>query len=223
MRVLVKDVMSKGVVKLNKDWSVRKVAQIFLERVIDGAPVVDNENRVVGIFTKTHLMRALEKSLDMPIEPLMNKNVIFISHTLPVEEALNIPVGRLPVVDDDGNMVGWLTRTDLAFAFIDKYKKSIEGLSAILDSLYVGVVAVDRRGQLSLINRKAADLLNLNPSAVLGESVDKIIPELPVNKAIVKNQTITGVDLTRSGFPAVADITPILSNGEITGAVAVFR
>ncbi|ADG81520.1 sigma-54-dependent Fis family transcriptional regulator [Thermincola potens] len=222
MRVLIKDVMSKGVVKLHKDWPVRKAAQIFLERVIDGAPVVDNENRVVGIFTKTHLMRALDKSLDMPVERLMNKNVIFISETLPVEEALNIPVGRLPVVDDDGNMVGWLTRTDLAFAFIDQYKKAIEGLSAILDSLYVGVLAVDRKGQISLVNKKAAGLLDIDPAKVLGISVDQVLP-LPVNKAIVKNQSIIGLDLSGSGYPAVADITPVVSNGEVTGAVAVFR
>lgn len=190
MRVLIKDVMSKGVVKLHKDWPVRKAAQIFLERVIDGAPVVDNENRVVGIFTKTHLMRALDKSLDMPVERLMNKNVIFISETLPVEEALNIPVGRLPVVDDDGNMVGWLTRTDLAFAFIDQYKKAIEGLSAILDSLYVGVLAVDRKGQISLVNKKAAGLLDIDPAKVLGISVDQVLP-LPVNKAIVKTRVLS--------------------------------
>lgn len=223
MRVLIKDVMSRGVVRLHKDWSVRKAAQIFLERVIDGAPVIDNDNRVVGIFTKTHLMRALEKSLDMPIEPLMNKNVIFISETLPVEEALNIPVGRLPVVDDDGNMVGWLTRTDLAFSFIDQYKKSIEGLTAIVDSLYVGVIAIDRAGLISLMNKKALELLDLVPGEALGHSVEKILPDLPFHKVIMENQSIPNVSLAKVGNSLTADISPIVSGGEVTGAVIVIK
>ena len=66
MRVYVKDVMSKGVVKLSRDQTIKEVNQLFLDRVIDGAPVVDGAGKVIGVFTKTHLMRAMGRSLDTP-------------------------------------------------------------------------------------------------------------------------------------------------------------
>jgi predicted transcriptional regulator len=44
MQLLVREVMSKNLIKLKKNQTVGEVAQIFLSRVIDGAPVVDDKS-----------------------------------------------------------------------------------------------------------------------------------------------------------------------------------
>ena len=221
MRVLVRDVMSKGVLKLRKDQTIKEVNQLFLDRVIDGAPVVDNDGKVVGVFTKTHLMRAIGKPLDTPIEWLMNKNVISIGETMPVEEAMNIPVGRLPVVDKEGKMVGWLTRTDLASAFMDHYKKSIEGLSKIIDLAVYGILAINPEGKINVFNRKAEELWGINAENIIGQSVGELFPALEMEAILRKREPRSGTIIVDEILYKI-EMNPIIVDGELRGAVSRF-
>lgn len=217
MRVFVKDVMSKGVVKLRKYQTIGEVKQLFLERVIDGAPVVDESGKVIGIFTKTHLMRAMGKPLDTPIELLMNRNVISISESMPVEEAMNIPVGRLPVVNSNGLMVGWLTRTDLASAFVNQYKKSIDWFWNIFNSTSHGIISVESDGRVSMVNKEAQKILDVTADKVMGKQAKEVFPDLKFLDVLKTGKKET---FKLSNINAMVDINPILINGNQSGAVA---
>lgn len=223
MRVLVKDVMSKGVLKLKKSDTIQDVARIFVDRIIDGAPVVDESGKIVGVFTKTHLLKAFGKPLDTPIEMLMNKNIISIGETMPVEEALNIPVGRLPVVNEQGVMVGWLTRTDLAFAFLDNYKKSIESLETIFDSIYHGLLAVDGQGIITSINRSLKRMWDFWEYSYEGLHISEVFPGLGMEQVLKTGEPVLGLRLEIRDKLNTIDMTPIIRQGTVEGAVAVVR
>jgi len=222
MRVLVKDVMSRGVLKLKKGQTIKEVSQLFVDRLIDGAPVVDNRGKVIGVFTKTHLMKAIGKPLDTPIEILMNKNVISIGETMPIEEAMNIPVGRLPVVDQEGKMVGWLTRTDLAEAFHNQYQKSIESLTRVIDSTAHGIMAIDSAGVISFFNKSAEKLWRVTGENIIGLPVGEVFPVMNM-ESILEDGEPFSMQLEVDGVPFKIEITPILVDGETTGAVAQFH
>jgi len=223
MRVLVKDVMSRGVLKLRKDDTLQDVARIFVDRVIDGAPVVDENGKIVGVFTKTHLLKAFGKPLDTPVYKLMNKNVITIGETMPVEEALNIPVGRLPVVNQQGVMIGWLTRTDLAFAFLDNYKKAMESLETIFDSTYQGVLAVNGDGVITMINRSLKMMWDFWEYSYEGLHISEVFPGLGVDKVLKTGEPVLGLRMEIHDKLHTIDITPIVRQGSREGAVAVVR
>ena len=62
-----KDVMVPEPVCVEPSTTVRQLARIFEEHEISGAPVVDKEGRVIGIVTKTDLIRRCsEGTLDVP-------------------------------------------------------------------------------------------------------------------------------------------------------------
>lgn len=221
MRVFVRDVMSKAVLKLRRDMTIKEVNQLFIERVIDGAPVVDDDGKVVGIFTKTHLMRAMGKSLDTPIERLMNRNVISIGESMPVEEAMNIPVGRLPVVNKDGKMVGWLTRTDLASAFLDHYKKAIEGLSSVIDSAAHGIMAIDAEGRITVFNKTGERLWGVEAEKIVGFPVNEVFPVMKM-ETVLKSGEPVSFQLQVDGVIFRIDMTPMKNKDEVNGVVAEF-
>ena len=50
-KILVGDVMTKRVAKLNPDDKVGSVAEIFLENLFEAIPIVDDDNTLVGIVT----------------------------------------------------------------------------------------------------------------------------------------------------------------------------
>lgn len=225
MQLLVKDVMSKNLIKLKKDNTVGDVAQVFLARVIDGAPVVDDKSKVIGIFTKTHLIRAMAMGtpLQTPIERLMAKNIITISEKMLAEEALSIPVGRLPVVNDKGALVGWLTRTDLANAFFSRYQPLMENLLPALNTTRVALVLVNTEGFITICNQATEEIWGLQEGSTF---IDRHVEEVFSTKKIsivLRTGTPAAEILTVKRATIAAQYTPLMNEEQVTGVVAVFQ
>ena len=56
----VEDIMQKEVIKFNELDKIVDVAQSFRENKISGAPVVNEENHVVGVISEGDIMRLIE-------------------------------------------------------------------------------------------------------------------------------------------------------------------
>jgi CBS domain-containing protein len=52
-----KDIMRKNVLTVDPELTVQEVMQLFLDRHITGAPVVDEEDKLVGVISQTDLLR----------------------------------------------------------------------------------------------------------------------------------------------------------------------
>jgi CBS domain-containing protein len=144
-RILIKDVMTKNVIAVKKDTKVSELIEILTKNRISGVPVVDEENRVIGIVseadllftTKTGKIRGLREFLkrligeeystlatplsgDLKVEDIMTSTVITASPDMDIEEASKIlsekRIKRLPVVDENGKLIGIITRHDLVSA-----------------------------------------------------------------------------------------------------------
>ncbi len=105
-------------VVLKPGMTIREAARLLAERMIRGAPVVDEEGRLRGIITLTDIARAVaDGRLDARVEEYMKRNVITIREDQDILEAINTMnryrIGRLVVVDMSGRLVGIVTRTDI--------------------------------------------------------------------------------------------------------------
>lgn len=56
MEKLVAEVMTRGVVTVRADLDVHELEKLFLDRRIHGAPVVDENDRLVGVVSQTDLL-----------------------------------------------------------------------------------------------------------------------------------------------------------------------
>jgi len=68
--LLVKEIMTKDVISFKPDDSLISVANKFIEKHISAGPVVDAENRVVGVISESDLMKILEYHKDLGAELL---------------------------------------------------------------------------------------------------------------------------------------------------------
>lgn len=55
----IKDVMSKSVVSITPNIGIRQIYKIFCEKEFGGLPVVNKENKIVGIVTKSELLAVI--------------------------------------------------------------------------------------------------------------------------------------------------------------------
>ncbi|HEX3033060.1 MAG TPA: CBS domain-containing protein [Bacillota bacterium] len=225
MQLLVRDVMTRNIIKLKKTTTIGEAAQIFLDRSIDGAPIIDDKNRVTGIFTKTHLIRAMAigTPLNIQVDKVMSRNIITINEKMLAEEALSIPVGRLPVVDDQGNLVGWLTRTDLANAFSAAIKPLMEGLLPALNRTGVALVSVDSEGIINIYNQATEVVLGITPgSTMIGQPMEVILPGQMMAQVLETGKPTSEI-LYLNNRTYAAQYSPIITDEQVTGGVAIYQ
>ncbi|NJD99951.1 CBS domain-containing protein [Thermococcus sp. LS1] len=106
-------------VKPNDD--LKKAVRLMLEMDYRRVIVVDNENRVLGILTVGDIVRRYlsknEKLKNVTIEKYYQKNVGVVWRGTPLKAALKALLlcnaMAIPVIDDNGNLVGMVDETDL--------------------------------------------------------------------------------------------------------------
>ena len=57
--MLVKDIMTKDVVTVKKDASIREIAQTIVDRDVSGLPVVDDDGTVCGIVSRRDIVKMM--------------------------------------------------------------------------------------------------------------------------------------------------------------------
>ena len=113
----ISDVMTREIKCLAPVETMHAVVDLLRQNRISGAPVLDGD-RLVGVISQEDLMRALaDHDRDALISKYMSTNVITVKSYEPVVKALETftrtQVGRLPVVDENGNLVGMITKGDI--------------------------------------------------------------------------------------------------------------
>lgn len=122
-------IMKTGVVSIGMDATLNAALEICSDQGIRHLPVVDEENRLVGILTdrdiRYHLSPRLgtlsENSSDRAllqrhVHVVMSRSVIVGSPEMTLAEGARLMlthrVGCLPIVDSDSRIVGLVTTSD---------------------------------------------------------------------------------------------------------------
>ncbi len=114
----IEEVMSHNAHCLFPDLKMQEVVEFFRQNRISGAPVLSREGELVGVISMEDLIRALRVyDLEAPVSQYMSSQLITVNGKDPVVEALkkfvSMNVGRLPVVDGTGKLIGILTKGDI--------------------------------------------------------------------------------------------------------------
>ena len=113
----VGEIASRDVISLTMDNSIKDAAKKLAENEIDGAPVME-KGKVVGVFNVTDLVNAIANDKeDLTVGELMSSNVVIVNEDLKIANAIEVmlkkSISRLIVADNDQNLLGIVTRTDL--------------------------------------------------------------------------------------------------------------
>ncbi len=137
-RISVRDVMTKNVIKITADADFNEATNLLSENRISGLPVVDEDNRVIGLITEADVLsmagmrkghafkdiirHILGEPLSGPkksrrLRDVMTSPAITTGPDADIREvALTLDekrIKRLPVVDDQGRLIGVISRADI--------------------------------------------------------------------------------------------------------------
>ena len=113
----VGDIASRDVISFKMDCNIKEAAKKLTSNEIDGAPVM-KDGKVVGVFTVTDLVKAIaQDNEDKTVGDLMSTNVVIVNEDLKIANAIEVmlkkSISRLIIADNDNNLLGIVTRTDL--------------------------------------------------------------------------------------------------------------
>ena len=128
-------------VTIRRGATVRDALRMMEEYHIGGIPVVDDGGSWVGIVTNRDLR--FERDLDRLVDEVMtSENLITTNQSTNLEEAADIlqrhKIEKLPVVDNDGKLVGLVTYKDITKAK-DKPNACKDALGRLRVAAGVGV------------------------------------------------------------------------------------
>jgi CBS domain-containing protein len=137
----VRDVMVAPVITVKPSTTVREVAQLFLEKRISAAPVIDSQQKLVGIVSEGDLLHRVEagterhrswwlegfigndtlaaeyvKAHGRKVSDVMTRKVITASPQTPLHEVATLmeknAIKRVPILEN-GQLVGIVSRANL--------------------------------------------------------------------------------------------------------------
>lgn len=102
-------------VTISKDHTVGDALTLMRENKIGGIPVIDAQNRLIGIVTNRDLR--FQRDMLRKIDDVMTKENLITTHNTDLEHAADVllvnKIEKLPVVDNDGHLVGLITYRDI--------------------------------------------------------------------------------------------------------------
>ena len=163
MNATVKDVMSTHVIAVRKNAPFKDMAARLREHRISAFPVLDEDNKVIGVVSEGDLLtkEALEfsatsrvsgmlhhreqaKAAATTAEDLMTKPPVtvgpdeFATHAARLMYARRVK--RLPVVDDDGHLIGIVSRADVLSVYS---RPDADIRDEVIDNIILGMLLCD--------------------------------------------------------------------------------
>ena len=153
--VKVRELMTTDVIAFKPSDKVHQVAETFRSKRISGAPVIDDQRKVIGVISEADIMKLtatvpfpdidplnpfpvfsltayrkkvekipdeIETLFEGSVKDVMTKDPVTISPDDSVLDAARLmhkdDFNRIPVVDDEGKLVGLIARADIIGLFV---------------------------------------------------------------------------------------------------------
>lgn len=160
--MFVSQSMTSKVVTVTRDMPIRQAYEVMNKNKIRHLPVIDDDNRLLGIITDRDIRSALpskfaqgvydeqeeRKFRELQVAEVMTAKPVTISPTDTLQDALLLiqatKVGAFPVVDQENRLKGIISVRDLLRAFIN-----VLGIGQ--PGTLLGIVVEEKVGQLKRI------------------------------------------------------------------------
>jgi len=150
-------------ITLNADATVADALTIMRENKIGGIPVVDGEQKLIGIITNRDL-RFLKDS-SQPVTEVMTKNRLITAKSgVGLEEAEDIlqehKIEKLPIVDEHGKLTGLITYKDI-LKNIDRPNACKDEFGRLRVGAAVGVTP-DITDRVAMLKNAGVDIISVD-------------------------------------------------------------
>lgn len=176
--IVVAQILSRDPQLVSPQMGVYEIASLMQKYGYEGYPVVEN-GQIIGLVTRRAVDRAIAHKLNLTARQIMEAGQVTVSPNESLETVQSLMTlsgwGQIPVVSDDGKIIGIVTRTDVIKALpvggrlpsrvnlANRLEKILPTAQVILIKL-VSKIALENRLALYIVGGFVRDLLLEKPS-----------------------------------------------------------
>ena len=126
---LVRERMSAPPLTVQVDTSYQQALRLMDKQRLHHLPVVNGAGQLLGIVTERDLLLAASHygMADIEVAEIMHKGAVTATPAMTIAQAAGLllqnHIGGLPVVDEQQQVVGVITETDLLRAFVEMLRQ----------------------------------------------------------------------------------------------------
>jgi len=225
--ITVAEAMTHEFGSVPEQTEVQQVIELMLQNSWGEVTVTNKKGEFLGLVTKEHLVKSITNGLDqrLPISKINCRNIITTTYKEALVEARDVMrryrIGRLPVLDDFGRVIGMLTARDVCNGFSSKLEMLGEHMYTVMENIVEAIQVVDCDGTVNFWNSGAERLFGIKSKDIIGRKLADFMPDDIILEVINNLQSYYNVfSELRDGVYVVRNALPIIdSSDHIIGAV----
>lgn len=217
--MLVKHVMHERHMALSKSHKLVDAMRHYIENECNCVPIVDRENRPVGILTVFHLLDSLLTgvSWDAQINDVIEAPTEAVNENMAFEDIQDMPIERLLVLNDNEQLVGVLSKIKLINKVYNSFDKTQQELRVIMESIQNGIIAVDSQGIITHFNRAMEEISGIQAGLAMGQPLEQVVTDPELLSALDRELPFTHRQIGQG--EVLVRISPIIKQSERIGSV----
>lgn len=213
----------------------------LVEGLVHAADII--ENGIIAIDSDSNLIiinKTAEKLLGVNAETVLGKNILEvlpgsglsdILKTGETQKRITIEIGdrtivtsRIPITSVNENIGAVAIFNDMTDHYnlkndLHREKNISEDLNTIIETIYDGILVVNKDGIVTMLSKAYAKFLNVDEKASIGKHVTKVVENTRMH-IVARTGIAEYADVQKvNGHYMIATRIPIVKNGEVVGAV----
>lgn len=117
----IREIMQPRPIVTTRDESLHRAVELLITNSISGLPVVDGEDRLVGVLSEKDLLKVFYEPDAHSVESVMTEDPISLSVDAPLVDVVDCLMAndfRRVFIHEHGKLVGLISRADLMPAIL---------------------------------------------------------------------------------------------------------
>lgn len=200
----------------------------FHKHRFEALPVINGDGRLVGVFSKRSLYKCLLKGAGLKdeIKEFYIRQVVSVNCNKRLDtlvEIRNTPVAQWVVVDEDNRPVGMLSMIDIVLYLLRNTETLMTELSAILNAIPIGVIAIDRNGLVRLFNPAAEKLLDRPAESIVEKPLSDVMQDFSLEKVLLSGTAQVKEKRRLDRRTVIFSGHPIRQGNQTCGAIGIVQ
>ncbi|WJV29963.1 sigma 54-interacting transcriptional regulator [Rossellomorea sp. AcN35-11] len=172
---------------ITEGTTLKEAIEIIKEKKWNLLPVTDEDRNLKGVFTRSGLYQMILDGLPLEttIESYIKRDALAIQVDTPfhrIEELVKTSkAGTGVVLDEEGKLMGLLTKTEMVMALVKSANTLKEQLETILSHSHMGVLMTDEHLQIMYANDALVKITGRSVDSILSRRVGDVFPSLSLS------------------------------------------
>ena len=169
-------------------------------------PIFSSAGKIIGVVSVGYLIETMRDV----IQPYQQRLLLWIFGLFGV-----------------GALGTWLIAREVKRSIFGLEPYEIAGLyrerTALLESIREGIIAINEKGEVTVMNQQAAQILGFTPEEALGKPIEMMLPETRMLEVLKTGKGEHDQEMLIQEEEVIVNRVPILEHENVSGVVSSFR